>query len=109
MRQRRRRRFEPEPVPAAETREVLSYEVSRSHGLWHCDMHHGKRRVLTPSGEWKTPILLGFLDDHSRVPDRAARVLLTVIDRDPESVVRALAPEESGTGKAHASAIREAR
>ena len=26
-----------------------------------------------------------------RVPDRAARVLLTVIDRDPESVVRALA------------------
>ena len=31
-----------------------------------------------------------------RVPDRAARVLLTVIDRDPESVVRALA-EETGT------------
>ena len=26
-----------------------------------------------------------------RVPDRAARVLLTVIDRDPEAVVRALA------------------
>ena len=67
VRQRRRRRFEPEPAPAAETREVLSYEVSRSHGLWHCDMHHGKRRVPTPSGEWKTPILLGFLDDHSRL------------------------------------------
>ena len=33
-----------------------------------------------------------------RVPDRAARVLLTVIDRDPESVVRALAAEETGTG-----------
>lgn len=27
-----------------------------------------------------------------RVPDRAARVLLTVIDGDPEAVVRALAP-----------------
>ena len=26
-----------------------------------------------------------------RAPDRAARVLLTVIDRDPEAVVRALA------------------
>ena len=26
-----------------------------------------------------------------RIPDRAARVLLTVIDRDPEAVVRALA------------------
>lgn len=28
-----------------------------------------------------------------RVPDRAARVLLTIIDRDPEAVVRALAPD----------------
>ncbi len=27
-----------------------------------------------------------------RVPDRAARVLLTVIDRDPEAVIRALSP-----------------
>ena len=34
-----------------------------------------------------------------RVPDRAARVLLTVIDRDPESVVRALAAGETGTGE----------
>ena len=30
-------------------------------------MHHSSRRVLTPSGEWVTPILLGFLDDHSRL------------------------------------------
>ena len=37
-----------------------------------------------------------------RVPDRAARVLLTVIDRDPESVVRALAAEETGTGETQA-------
>ena len=29
----------------------------------HCDMHSGKRRVLTASGEWRTPILLGFLDN----------------------------------------------
>lgn len=28
-----------------------------------------------------------------RVPDRAARVLLTVIDRDPDAVVRALGPD----------------
>jgi len=34
-----------------------------------------------------------------RVPDRAARVLLTVIDRDPESVVRALAAGETGAGE----------
>ena len=36
-----------------------------------------------------------------RVPDRAARVLLTVIDRDPESVVRALTARvpESPSGR----------
>ena len=31
-----------------------------------------------------------------RVPDRAARVLLTVIDRDPEAVVRALGDNPNG-------------
>jgi putative transcriptional regulator len=39
-----------------------------------------------------------------RIPDRAARVLLTVIDRDPESVVRALTAEETGTAKAQVPA-----
>ncbi len=67
VRKRRRKWHESEVRLPAETREVLSYEVSRSHALWHADMHHGKRRVLTASGEWKTPILLGFLDDHSRL------------------------------------------
>ena len=33
-----------------------------------------------------------------RVPDRAARVLLTVIDREPEAVVRALG-EDGGDGQ----------
>ena len=65
---RRRRAVQHKPERTArEAREVLSYEVSRSHALWHADMHHGKRRVLTAAGEWKTPILLGFLDDHSRL------------------------------------------
>ena len=39
-----------------------------------------------------------------RVPDRAARVLLTVIDREPDSVVRALAAQESDGGEIHAAA-----
>ena len=30
-----------------------------------------------------------------RIPDRAARVLLTVIDREPESVVRALGSQDA--------------
>ena len=67
VRKRRRKWSESEDRPPAETREVLSYEVSRSHALWHGDFHHGKCRVLTASGEWQTPILLGFLDDHSRL------------------------------------------
>ena len=66
VRQRRRVHHQTER-PAAESREVLSYEVSRSHALWHADFHHSRRRVLTATGEWKTPILLGFLDDHSRL------------------------------------------
>ena len=67
VRKRRRKWSEGDDARPAETREVLSYEVSRSHALWHCDFHHGKRRVLSASGKWQTPILLGFLDDHSRL------------------------------------------
>ncbi|MDE0228887.1 MAG: DDE-type integrase/transposase/recombinase [Acidobacteriota bacterium] len=67
VRKRRRRRTRGGDETPVSTREVLSYEVSRSHALWHTDFHHGKRRVLTPAGEWKTPFLLGFLDDHSRL------------------------------------------
>ena len=39
-----------------------------------------------------------------RVPDRAARVLLTVIDRDPDSVVRALAAQGNDAGETHGAA-----
>lgn len=50
-----------------ETREVRSYEVERPGALWHLDFHHCSRQVLLPSGEWHTPLLLGVMDDHSRV------------------------------------------
>jgi transposase InsO family protein len=50
-----------------ETREVRSYEVERPGALWHLDFHHCSRQVLLPSGEWCTPLLLGVLDDHSRL------------------------------------------
>jgi transposase InsO family protein len=48
-------------------REVRSYEMADAHALWHLDFHHGKRRVLLPSGEYQKPILLAIMDDHSRV------------------------------------------
>ncbi len=48
-------------------REVRSYEAEYVHGLWHADFHHGSHKVLTASGEWSTPLLLGVIDDHSRL------------------------------------------
>ena len=48
-------------------REVRSYEAEHVGGLWHFDAHHCSRKVLTPRGEWVTPILFGVLDDRSRL------------------------------------------
>ena len=50
-----------------ESHEVRSYEVEYTHALWHLDFHHGSLKVLTDSGEWITPLLLGVIDDHSRL------------------------------------------
>jgi transposase InsO family protein len=48
-------------------REVRRYEAEYVNGLWHWDCHHGSKKVLTARGEWVTPILLGVLDDRSRL------------------------------------------
>ncbi len=50
-----------------EAREVRSYESEYVNGLWHLDFHHGSLRVLRSEGPWAYPILLGVLDDHSRL------------------------------------------
>ena len=51
-----------------EAREVRSYRGRVFvDGLWHWDCHHGSRKVLTPRGEWRTPVLFGVLDDRSRL------------------------------------------
>src|SRR6266545_4029526 len=50
-----------------EAREVRSYESEYVNGLWHLDFHHGSLRVLLTDGRWVYPILLGILDDHSRL------------------------------------------
>jgi len=47
--------------------EIRSYEVAHTHGLWHADFHHGSHKVLRTDGSWQRPLLLGFLDDHSRL------------------------------------------
>jgi putative transposase len=50
-----------------EAREVRSYEATHVGALWHLDFHHGSLKVLTHDGRWRTPIVLGILDDHSRL------------------------------------------
>lgn len=48
-------------------REVRSYEVDYVNALWHLDFHHGSIKILHPSGQWRTPKLLGVIDDRSRL------------------------------------------
>lgn len=50
-----------------ESREVRSFETEHSLSLWHLDFHHGSHKVLLPSGQWVVPLLLGVIDDHSRL------------------------------------------
>lgn len=65
---RAKRRLVGKGSPAEMTpRETRSYEVAYVNALWHYDFHVGKRKVLLPSGEHKTPYLLGILDDCSRL------------------------------------------
>ena len=50
-----------------ESREVRSYESQYVNALWHLDFHHGSVRVLLDNGKWVYPLLLGTLDDCSRL------------------------------------------
>src|ERR1700722_11177356 len=49
-----------------EQRDVRSYEVEHVLQLLHLDFHHGSRKVLTRSGTYVKPLLVGFIDDRSR-------------------------------------------
>jgi transposase InsO family protein len=50
-----------------EQREVRSYQCAYVNGLWHLDFHHGSVRVLLERGQYAYPLLLGILDDRSRL------------------------------------------
>jgi len=50
-----------------EAREIRSYESEYVNALWHLDFHHGSRPVPRPCGSWVYPLLLGILDDRSRL------------------------------------------
>ncbi len=66
--------------------EVRSFEVDHVCALWHLDFHHGSRRVLTRQGEWVTPMLLGVIDDRSRLVCH----LQWYLDETAESLIHGL-------------------
>jgi transposase InsO family protein len=47
--------------------EIRGYENEFVSGLWHLDFHHCSREVITSTGELKRPLVLGIIDDHSRL------------------------------------------
>lgn len=66
--------------------EVRSFEMDHVGALWHLDFHHGSRRVLTRSGTWAKPLLLGVIDDRSRLVCH----LQWYLDETAESLVHGL-------------------
>jgi transposase InsO family protein len=56
-----------EAIRRREQREIRSYEAEYVGSLWHLDFHHGSLKVLSACGQWQRPIVLGILDDHSRL------------------------------------------
>lgn len=66
--------------------EVRSFEVDHVSALWHLDFHHASRRVLTRTGGWVKPMLLGVIDDRSRLVCH----LQWYLDETAESLVHGL-------------------
>ncbi len=66
--------------------EVRSFEVDHVCALWHLDFHHGSRKVLTRQGIWVTPMLMGVIDDRSRLVCH----LQWYLDETAESLIHSL-------------------
>ena len=66
--------------------EVRSFELEHVNALWHLDFHHGSRKVLTRKGLWVTPMLLGVIDDRSRLVCH----LQWYLDETAQSLIHAL-------------------
>ncbi len=66
--------------------EVRSFEIDHVSALWHLDFHHGARKVLTRAGLWVKPMLLGVIDDRSRLVCH----LQWYLDETAESLVHGL-------------------
>ena len=67
--------------------EVRSFEVDQVSALWHLDFHHASRKVLTRTGTWVKPMLLGVIDDRSRLVCH----LQWYLDETAQSLIHGLA------------------
>lgn len=92
---KRRRARRHEQAPDFVPRERRSFEVSHVGGLWHCDFHQAKRKVLCASGEREQATLLGVLDDRSRL---CCHVQWYLGDENTESFVHGLCQAFSKRG-----------
>ena len=66
--------------------EVRSFEVDHVGALWHLDFHHASRKVLSRAGAWVKPMLLGVIDDRSRLVCH----LQWYLDETAESLIHGL-------------------
>jgi transposase InsO family protein len=66
--------------------EVRSFEVDHVSALWHLDFHHAARKVLGRAGHWVKPLLLGVIDDRSRLVCH----LQWYLDETAESLIHGL-------------------
>lgn len=66
--------------------EVRSFEVDHVCALWHLDFHHASRKVLNRAGLWVKPMLLGVIDDRSRLVCH----LQWYLDETAESLIHGL-------------------
>jgi len=64
--------------------EVRSFEVDYVSALWHLDFHHASRKVLTRAGNWVKPMLLGVIDDRSRLVCQLALRFATAVVRSAQ-------------------------
>jgi len=96
-----------------EQREVRSYEREHVHAMWHSDFHRGYRKVVDDQGRWRTPFMVCFLDDRSRLCCHAQWYLAESAENFVHGLSQALAkrglPRELMTDNGSAMLAGESR
>jgi len=72
-----------------EAYEVRTFDATHVHAIWHYDFHDCPRRIVDGQGRWLTPVLLGILDDCSRVCCHAQWYLAETADNLDHGLIQA--------------------